>query len=142
MNTRQSVLRAALFAAGAAAALAAVSPAQAASHYDCQVHGFRPYSHRHIDPNDTLVSCDRPQQLKRYPTAARCVAHARRQGGSGAVAPGTQVASQVPYPPYAPARDRAHAMNIACSEAIESCYHASQGLGTVQCSVIDRKFVD
>lgn len=129
-------------AAGAVACLVA-APAQArVSHRDCQIHGHRTYSHRHVEPNDRLVSCDRPVQFGRYPTTARCSAMAVRNGGAGPDVPGTLMAVEMPYHPGAPAIERADAMNAACAEASEACYHASEGEGgDIACKIIDQGFV-
>lgn len=118
------------------------APAAAASHHDCRIHGFRPYLHRHVGADDRVVSCDRPAQLGTYPTAARCVAHGLRRNGQGPVVPGTQISVEIPYPPDAPAYIRAERMNIACGEAIEGCYHASEGAGRgIECAIVDQGFV-
>lgn len=133
-----------LAAAGAAAAFfGGATPAAAhGTHYDCQVHDFRPYPHRHIDPGAAVVNCNRPAITGRYATAAVCETLARRRGGTGRIVPGTQTASAVPVAGRAPANVRAAALNQACQEAVAACSQTAINLGAggAACQVIDRRF--
>ena len=112
--------------------------ASAVSHTECRLHGFRPYAHRHVDPGDKTITCERPAITGRPATTARCVA----EGFSGGtVVLGTRVSSEIPIPPQAPAAYQADALNQACSEAIAGCWAAAQGLGKqVSCKRVDQNF--
>lgn len=122
------------------AAMLTLSPASAGavSHADCQLHGARPYLHRHVEPNDTTVTCDRPAITGRAATTARCVAEGFERGRAVL---GTRVASEVPIPPRAPAAHQADALNQACAEAVAGCRAAAGGLGqNVLCRRVDQSF--
>lgn len=131
-----------LIAAGAAIAagltLASAGGAVAVSHADCQIHGFRPYAHRHVDPGDKTISCERPALTGRFATSARCVAQALVDGQPQL---GTRVSSELPLLPDSPARERANALNAACGEALAGCEAAAAGLGQrARCEIMDRNF--
>ncbi len=112
--------------------------AGAVSHVECRLHGARPYAHRHVDPGDKTITCERPAITGRPATTARCVA----EGFSGGrVVLGTRVSSEIPIPPKAPAAYQADALNQACSEAIAGCWAAAEGLGKqVSCKRVDQNF--
>lgn len=112
--------------------------AEAVSHGDCQIHGARPYAHRHVEPNDTTVTCERPAITGRAAVTARCVAEGF-SGGRQVL--GTRVSSEVPIPPRAPAALQADALNQACAEAMAGCQAAASGLGRpVDCQRVDQNF--
>lgn len=116
--------------------------AVAATHYDCQQHGFRTYLHRHEDPGDKTIGCDRPATTGRYGNAANCRALALRRNGRGPVVLGTNTFSGVPIGSLAPARARAAALNQACAEALNACdaRKVERGAPRAVCIVIDRFF--
>lgn len=142
-NARRGVRLLLLAAFGVAAgAGASLSPtgaaATAVNHPDCQIHGVRPYSHRHVGPDGRVVTCDRPVITGRFATAARCVAQAV-EGGEAVL--GTRSASELPLAPDAPARTRAAALNQACVEAVAGCEAAANGVTFAgACQVVDRHF--
>lgn len=139
-TSRRSHARATLLAGAILILSGAGAGVQAApvSHSDCQIHGARPYSHRHVEPNDTTVTCDRPAITGRAATTARCVAEGFDRGRAVL---GTRVSSDVPMPPRAPAALQANALNQACAEAIAGCRAAAEGLGKpVLCKRVDQTF--
>lgn len=132
---RKVALTAAIAALGA---LGLGDGAAAVSHADCQIHGARPYPHRHVDPGDRAISCERPVITGRFATSARCVAQGLR---GGAPVLGTRVSSELPLAPNALAATRASALNQACAEALAGCEQAASTLGgAVRCEVMDRNF--
>ncbi|MEM9726393.1 MAG: hypothetical protein AAF909_13165 [Pseudomonadota bacterium] len=109
------------------------------THYNCELHDFRPYPHRHIDPGAAVVNCERSAQLGRFSTAAICDAHALRPGQGDRIVDGTFMSSAVPIRESDNAVVRASALNIACDEALAACESAALGV-RAQCEIVDQRF--
>ncbi|MCI4666251.1 MAG: hypothetical protein MRY74_16180 [Neomegalonema sp.] len=111
-------------------------------HYDCRVHGVRPYPHRHVDPDAAVIPCERTPRTGLYPVAARCVAHAIGEGGRYGIVPGTEATTTTPLEPEASADSRADALNLACKQALKACSFAVAEIGAydARCKIMDRSF--
>ncbi|MEL6979671.1 MAG: hypothetical protein AAGM38_13460 [Pseudomonadota bacterium] len=125
------------------AILAAPSDAAAhGDHYDCRVHDFRPYPHRHVGPNAEVLSCNREANRGAIPVTAQCEALARHRGGTGPAVRGATTTATIPLNFGDNAAIRADALNAACVEALAACEQAalSRGARGAACQVIDRRF--
>lgn len=111
------------------------------THYDCQIHHFRPYPHRHVDPGAAVVNCARAKAPGGYVTTAYCEALARRSGGKGQIVPGAQTTAAVPIRAQDPASVKANAINHACDEALAACAEMARRAGAAgaSCQVIDQR---
>lgn len=133
---------------GAAAALVGVMATGVAStaaahgtHYDCKMHGFRTYSHRHVGADAAVVECAPTVVDGGRATVAVCEAVARRNGGAGPIVNGTLANITLPLRPSDSMAARAEALNIACEDARAECLQAAFSIGArgAACQVINQR---